>query len=179
MSKNIVILSGSSRKGGNTDMLAAAFKEGAESVGKNVALFRVADMNIGGCTGCEHCFDEVGVCVQNDDMLEILDALRKADALVLASPVYYMTITAQLKLAVDRIYALLKEGKSIKRAALLMPCEDKDRDTAGGAVAMYERWLAYEKWEDAGILIVTGVHKPGDIAGRPELEQAKAMGREI
>jgi hypothetical protein len=178
MSKNIVILSGSPRKGGNTDILVDAFKEGAEAAGKNITLFRVADMKIGGCKGCEHCFDG-GVCIQKDDMSRILDALRKADTLVLASPVYYMSVSAQLKLAIDRIFALVKEKKTITQAVLLMPCEDDDKDTAGGAVAMFERWLEYEKWENAGIIIVTGVNKPGDIAGHKELETAKALGRDI
>ena len=91
---NIVLLSGSPRKGGNTDRLAAAFIEGAESAGKSVTLFRVADMKIGGCLGCGHCFEEKGVCVQKDDMVGILNALGKADTIVLASPVYYFSVTA-------------------------------------------------------------------------------------
>jgi len=128
MSNSIVLLSGSPRKGGNTDRLAAAFMEGAESAGKTITLFRVADMKIGGCLGCGHCFEEKGVCVQKDDMPEILDALRKADALVLASPVYYFGATAQIKLAIDRTYALLCEKTPIKRAALLMTCGDSTAD---------------------------------------------------
>ena len=179
LSKNIVILSGSPRKGGNTDILAAAFKEGAESAGKSVTLFRVADMKIGGCVACEFCHKEKGSCFQKDDMTQILDALRKADALVLASPVYYMSVSAQLKLAIDRVYALAHEAKSIKRAAMLLVCADDDSSTAEGAVGMYEGWLDYEKWEDAGILIVTGLHNPGEIAGREELEKAKALGCDI
>ena len=98
MSKNIVLLSGSPRKGGSTDKLADAFIKGAESAGKSVALFRVADMAIGFCIGCSHCFDEKGVCILKDDMQTILDAIRKADALVFASPVYYCSVSAQLKL---------------------------------------------------------------------------------
>jgi len=181
MSKNIVVLSGSPRKGGNTDILAAAFVEGAESAGKNVTLFRVADMKISGCLGCEHCFKEEskGVCVLKDDMPQIVDALRKTDTLVLASPVYYFNITAQLKQAIDRIYVLVNEEKTIKRMAMLLACEDDDIDTAGGAVAMFERWLAYEGWESAGVVIAGGVHNPGDINGHAELEKARALGREI
>lgn len=186
MSKNIVILSGSPRKGGNTDLLVEAFKDGAESAGKSVALFRVADMKIGGCTGCEYCLTkEKAVCFQKDDMPQILDALREADAMVLASPVYYFNVTAQLKLAIDRIYAISSAEKRIKRAALLMTCADADSGTAKGALGMFENWIEYQnahfepKWENAGILIVTGVHKGGAIAGRDELGQAIALGREI
>jgi len=179
MSKNIVVLSGSPRKGGNTDTLAAAFCEGAKSAGKTVTLFRVADMNIGGCTGCEYCFKDVGVCCQRDDMVHILEALRKADVLVLASPVYHFDVTAQLKLALDRQYALFNEKTPIRRTALLMCCADEDIGTAKGAVSMYETWLEFAKWEDAGILIVPGVHEPGEIAGNEGLAKAKALGASI
>ena len=179
MSNNIVLLSGSPRKDGNTDRLAAAFVKGAESAGKNVTLFRVADMKIGGCRGCGHCFEEKGVCVQKDDMLGILNSLRKADALVLASPVYYFGVTAQIKLAIDRMYALISEKAPIKRAALLMTCGDSSADAAEGAVIMYNRIRSYSKWEDAGVIIAAGLHKPDEIEGRCELEQAWNLGQEI
>jgi len=181
MSRNIVVLSGSPRRGGNTDILVESFKQGAVDAGKNVTVFRAADMDIGGCRGCEHCFGAAtrGVCVQKDDMPAVLSAVRSADALVIASPVYNFDVTGQLKLMLDRFYALLNEQIPVKRAMLLMACADGDADTAGGAASMYKRWLNYQKWEDAGVLIVTGVHKPGEIAGRSELETAGAMGRDI
>jgi multimeric flavodoxin WrbA len=119
---NIVLLSGSPRRGATTDKLTAAFIEGAAAAGNNVTLFNVSDMKIGGCIGCGHCFKQTGVCIQKDDMQVILDALRKADVLVLATPVYYFSFTAQLKLAIDRTYALLKERTPIKRRALLITC---------------------------------------------------------
>ena len=77
---NIVLLSGSPRRGATTDKLTAAFIEGAAAAGNNVTLFNVSDMKIGGCIGCGHCFKQTGVCIQKDDMQVILDALRKADA---------------------------------------------------------------------------------------------------
>jgi multimeric flavodoxin WrbA len=122
MSKNIVVLSGSPRKGANTDIMVSAFVDGAKSAGKNVIVFRPADMKIGGCLGCGHCFNEPGTCAQNDDMSQILDALKTVDALVLASPVYFWGVTAQLKLAIDRTFALLKAKTAIKRAAMLLTC---------------------------------------------------------
>ena len=179
MSKNIVILSGSPRKGGNTDRLTAAFIAGAESLGKRVTLFRVADMGIGGCLGCNHCFEEKGVCVQKDDMPQILGALRKADTIIFASPIYYFSVTAQLKLAIDRTYALLSEKPPIHQAALLITCGDGDVGAAEGAVVMYNHMCSYSKWEDAGIIIAPGLHEPGEIEGRGELEQARNLGREI
>ena len=179
MSQNIVLLSGSPRKGGNTDSLAAAFRDGAESVGKTVTLFRVADMEIGGCLGCGHCHEEIGVCVQNDDMTQILTALRRADAIVFATPIYFFNVSAQLKSAIDRTYALLRENRPTKRAALLITCGAGGVKAAEAAVVMYHNMRAYSKWEDAGIVIAPGLHGPGEINGREELAQARKLGTEI
>jgi multimeric flavodoxin WrbA len=179
MGNNIVLLSGSPRKGANTDKLAAAFKSGAESAGKNISLFRAADMKIGGCMGCNHCIDKNGVCVQKDDMPAILDALRKADVLVLASPIYFFSITAQLKLVIDRAYALDSNLLPIKKAALLVTCGDESKKAADGAVVTYKSILAYYDWKDFGTIIVPGLENPEDIDGREELEQARKLGLAI
>jgi multimeric flavodoxin WrbA len=178
MGKNIVVLSGSPRKGATTDRLVDAFVEGAESAGNNVSCFRVADMKIGGCLGCGHCFEEQGVCVQKDDMPPILNALREADVLVLASPVYYFGVTAQLKLAIDRTYALLKERMPVKRAVLLMTC-GVGSNAATSAISMFRQISALQKWEEAGIIVAPHLHKPDEIDGRDELTQATHLGQKI
>ncbi len=179
MSKKIVVLSGSPRKDGNTERLADAFIGAARAAGKEVTLFRVADLKIGGCRGCMHCFQNQGICIQKDDMEPILDALRQADALVLASPVYYFGVTAQIKLAIDRFFALLKEGMPVKRAALLMTCGDGGESAAASSVGMFRQICAYQKWEEAGIVIAPRLHHPGEIEGRAELEEAKRLGESI
>jgi multimeric flavodoxin WrbA len=179
LSSHILLLSGSPRKNGNTGRLASAFAEGAAAVGKTVKSFRVADLKIGGCRGCEHCFTHKGVCVQSDDMPPILGGLRKADALVLASPVYYFGVTAQLKLVIDRFFALIQEGMAVKRAALLMTCGDRADAAAASSISMFRQISDYQKWEEAGIIVVPGLHHPGEIEGRPELEQAKRLGESI
>ena len=112
-------------------------------------------------------------------MPTILEVLREADALVLASPVYYFSVTAQLKLAIDRTYALLRVGTLLKRAALLITCGDATTDAAEGALVTYKSICAYSKWEDAGVVIAPGLHKPDDITGREELDRARALGRQI
>jgi multimeric flavodoxin WrbA len=179
MSKNIVVLAGSPRKNGNTDKLAASFIDGAKSAGKTVTLFRVADMKIGGCLGCRHCFEEKGVCVRKDDMQGILDALLKADALVLASPVYYFGVTAQLKLAIDRTFALLSVGMPVTKAALLMTSGGGGVAAADGAVTMFEKMCAFSEWDNAGTVIAGSLMKDGEIDTRGELEQAWKLGAEI
>jgi multimeric flavodoxin WrbA len=179
MSSNILILSGSPRKNGNTERLASAFADGAAAVGKTVKIIRVAGLKISGCRGCEYCFAHNGVCVQTDDMPPILDKLRRVDALALASPVYYFGVTAQLKLAIDRFFALLQKGMAVKRAALLMTCGDVTDAAAASSISMFRQISAYQKWEEAGIIVAPGLHKPGEIEGRAELEQARRLGENI
>jgi multimeric flavodoxin WrbA len=179
MSNNILVLSGSPRKNGTTDRLTAAFIAGAEEAGKNVTLFRVADLQIGGCLGCNHCFQELGVCVQKDDMIPILEELRKADALVLATPVYYYGVTAQLKLAIDRFYALLKAGMSVKRAAFLTTCGDPSGAPAEPGLTMFRKVAELLHWEEAGVVVAPGLHAPEEIDGREELGQARLLGQNI
>ena len=179
MNKNIVVLAGSPRKVSSTDKLVEAFTEGAKIAGHTVTTFRVADMKIGGCLGCNHCFQEIGVCIQKDGMQTILDAIRKADTLVLASPVYYWSVTSQLKCAIDRTYALLQEGSSIKHAALLMTCGDDTNAAAEPSIAMFRQICTYLKWQEAGIIVAPRIHDPQDIDGRLELEQAKQLGMQI
>ena len=179
MSRSIVVLSGSPRKDGNTARLAEAVIEGANAADKEVTLFRVAGLQIGGCRGCRHCFKNQGVCIQNDDMPPILNALRKADALVLASPVYYWGVTAQLKLVIDRFFALIQVGMSVQRAALLMTCGDSSKAAAEPSISMFRQICAYQKWEEVGIIIAPGLQNPGEIEGRAELEQARRLGERI
>ena len=179
MSSNIVLLFGSPRMDGNTNSLANAFVEGAASVKKTVTLFRVANMKIGGCLGCNKCFSQNGTCVQKDEMPQILDALREADAVVFASPVYYFSVAAQLKTAIDRMYALNAAKPLIKRTSLLMTCGASEASVADGAVIMYQKTIEYNKWENAGIIIATGVRGEGALNGRVELEQAFKLGVEI
>jgi len=180
MSNNIVLLAGSPRAGANSDKLAEAFKNGAEAAGKHFKLFRVADMKIGSCIGCQSCLKNKGACFKKDDMQEIIEAIRVADAVVFASPIYFFAISAQLKLAIDRTYALLKEDIKVKRCALLLTCADHKNDEAeAGAVLSYQKMVSYKKWENAGIVVVTEVNDKNDIIGRPELEDAYNLGRRI
>jgi len=179
LSSNILVLSGSPRKNGNTERLMSAFVDGATAVGKTVKTFCVAGLKIGGCRGCDYCKTNNGICVQTDDMPPILDELRKADALVLASPVYYFNVTAQLKLAIDRFFALPKGWKIVKRAALLMTCGDKTDAVAASSIAMFRQIASYQKWDEAGIIVAPSLHNPGEIEGRAELEQAKRLGENI
>ncbi len=110
MSKKILILAGSPRKGGNSDLLCDEFARGAAEAGHTVEKLRVAEKNIGYCRACYAC-RESGVCAIHDDMAEVLQKMIDADVLVLASPVYFYSISAQLKAVIDRSVARWLEVK--------------------------------------------------------------------
>lgn len=191
MSNNILIMSGSPRKESNTDQLVDAFIKGAEGSGKTVTLFRVADMKIGGCLGCNYCFSHNGECVIKDDMWLISEALRSADTVVFASPIYFASVSSQLKAAIDRTYAnksaMPKEQVVImggtpdpwKKGALLLTCASPNTEIAESAIVMYKAFVNHGGREDGGIIVVGGVNDRGAIAGNPLLQQAENLGREI
>ena len=105
MSKKVLILSGSPRKGGNSDILCDEFARGAQEAGNEVEKIRVASKKIHPCSACYYCRDYGGACVHKDDMAEVLQKMIDSDVLVLASPVYFYSIDAQLKAVIDRTVA--------------------------------------------------------------------------
>ncbi|MDR0917269.1 MAG: flavodoxin family protein [Oscillospiraceae bacterium] len=179
MSSNIVVLSGSPRKNGSTERLVQAFITGARDAGKTVTEFRVADLQIAPCLGCGSCHRS-GVCVHEDDMPQILDALRNADALLLASPVYYWNVTAQLKTAIDRFYSSLRVNPlTVKRAALILTCGNGAPDSCDPSIATYKRICRHQNWEDSGIVTAQSLHAPEMLDGRAELGSARELGQSI
>ena len=100
----IVVLNGSPRKGGNTEIMTQAFTKGAEKKGHEVVNLPVGTMKIRGCMACEYCFSHNGECAQKDDMTQVYAELKDADMVVFASPIYWFDITAQLKAVIDRLY---------------------------------------------------------------------------
>ena len=105
---NIIVLSGSPRKGGNTDLLVDTFVKGAEK-NNNVEVVSVADYKINPCIGCNSCFDRAGhECFQQDDMQVVYDKLKCADVIVVASPVYFYGVSAQLKAIIDRLHTPMR-----------------------------------------------------------------------
>ena len=116
---NIVLWSGSPRKGANTDTMVEAFAETAREVGHTVEVIRVAGKKIAGCLGCQYCFTHEGTCVQKDDMADVIEPLKDADMVVFASPIYWFDITAQEKAAIDRLYAFGATGFPFTKTALL------------------------------------------------------------
>ena len=104
--KNILIISSSPRKNGNTQILCEQFKKGAQEKGHNVNIIRIMDKNIGFCCACDTCMKNGGICILKDDMSFIIELFQKTDRLVLATPVYFEGISAQMKIFIDRMYPI-------------------------------------------------------------------------
>lgn len=111
MSRNILVLAGSARKHGNTDRLADEFIRGAREAGHQAEKIYLKDYKINGCLGCGACQRNGGTCMQKDDMTEIYGKWLAADAVALASPVYFYTWNSQMKAALDRTFAIEQKVK--------------------------------------------------------------------
>ena len=155
MSK-IVILNGSPRKNGKTASLVKAFIEGAESSGNEVKEIYLTGMNIKGCLACEACQRNGGNCVQKDDMSIVYEAFVWADVIVFASPMYWGTITGQLKITIDRMYALFGKYSSVqmkKKCVLIMTARSTMYEMSEDFYSIFTRFLG---WENIGEILGAG-----------------------
>lgn len=182
MPEKIVILNGSPRRKGNTSALVKAFTEGAESAGHTVTEFFLDSMDIHGCKGCfgGHSGRDCP-CVQRDGMDAIYPAVRECGVIVLASPLYYWNMSGQLRTAVDRLFALEeRDGNRLRgngrACALLMAAEGSDFEDA---LRYYEHLTEHLRWRNLGHVLAGGNGEIGDIAGKPELSAAYALGKSI
>jgi len=181
MSKKIIILNGSPRPQGNTMDLIKAFTRGAEEAGHEVRRFDLQKMDIHGCLGCWHGGKDKGSpCVQKDDMQQIYPAYQEADTVVLASPLFYWTISGQLKNAFDRLFAVAELNPSYanphKESVLLMAAEGNGFEESR---YWYERVTSHIGWKNLGEVLCGGVTQPGDIEGNPKLDEAYELGKSI
>ena len=177
----IIVLNGSPRKNGNTAQLVSAFTRGAEEAGNEVTAFFLDKMCIHGCKGCfGGGKDPDHPCVQRDDMEQIYSVYRTADVVVLASPLYYWTVSGQLKTAFDRLFAVAECDKDyrnpIKKCVLLMAAEGSGYEETA---YWYDRLMTHLGWESLGKVLCGGVMAVGDVQGRQELDAAYQLGRSI
>ena len=175
---NILIISGSPRKGGNTELLADAFAKGAAEH-HHVEIVSVRDYKVNPCVGCNACFKTNGICAQKDDMAIIYEKMNQADMLVIASPVYFYGISAQLKVVIDRFHNPIRDTFHIKKMALLLVGAATLPELFDAILTEYNLGLKYFNIEDAGKVLVRGVKDKGDIKGTSFLEDAYQLGISI
>ena len=147
---NILILQASPRAKGNTAWMAEEYKNAAEAAGHKVTLVNVSRKKIAGCLACEYCHNKGnGACIQNDDMQELYPLMAEAEVLVLAAPIYYFTLCAQIQAPIQRMYCVNAPAK-VKKMALLM--SSYSPGVYDAAIAQYKYLLGFWKADDAGIV---------------------------
>lgn len=179
MSKKVLILSGSPRKEGNSDILCDEFKRGAEESGNQVEKIRIAAKKVHPCSACYYCKNHSGKCIYEDDMSEILQKIIDADVLVLASPVYFYSINAQLKAVIDRTVARWLEVKN-KEFYYIATMVDEETASANTTLACFHGYAeCVEGAVEKGSIIGKGVYTPGEIIKSPAMTEAYKMGKNI
>lgn len=179
MSKNVLVLSASFRKGGNSDVLCDEFIKGAKEAGHNVEKIHVNDYQINFCRGCGVC-NTTNKCVQKDDMVKILDKMVNADVIVMGTPVYFYNMNGQMKTLIDRTVPRYEEISN-KDFYFILAAADSSRANMERVLESFRGFTedclnnAHEK----GIVYGTGAWQIGDIKGSPALKEAYEMGKNV
>ncbi len=188
----VIAFFGSPREGGNSELLLKEAIRGIEESGFNVQIFSLNQMNIMPCQNCGGC-EETGTCVYDDDMSQVYDAIRTADRIILASPIFFFSVSAQAKIMIDRCQAfwcekyLLKkaipEGPYKRKGLLLLVAGMKEKIGAAGIECAEKTAKAFFRTvsvPEHKTLGYTGVDAKGDITKHPTaLKEAYEAGRDL
>lgn len=179
MNKNVLIISSSPRKGGNSETLAAAFARGAQEAGNRVETVYLREKQYGFCKGCFAC-RKLGHCVINDDAVELAARMHDADVLVFVTPVYYYSVSGQLKTILDRANPLYDTDYAFTKAYLLATAAEDEQETVAGTEKAVQGWVdCFPRCELVETVFAGGVNEVGEIVGHPALEKAYQVGKEI
>lgn len=179
MAKNILIISASPRRHGNSDTLCDRFMEGALESGNTVEKISLKDKKIGYCTGCGYCFN-THKCSQKDDMAEILDKLLAADVIVLATPVYFYSMDAQMKCFIDRTTPKYTEMKN-KDFYFILTAADTDKTNLHRTMEAFRGFTkdCLDGAKEAGIIYGVGAWNVGEVQNTPAYNEAYEMGKTV
>lgn len=164
--RNILVIQGGGRSGGNTAQLVGAFVRGAEEAGHTVEVISLMKTEVKGCLGCNACrFGKP--CVIKDDFNGLAPKLKAADLIVFASPLYFWTVSSRIKAFIERFYCIAEEDENpplgryerypVKDCALLMTAADNFFWTFERAASYYQFALVnYIGFRDKGMLLAGG-----------------------
>lgn len=177
MAKKILVLSSTPRKGGNSDLLCDQFILGATEAGHQTEKIFLRDRHINYCTACDACQSNGGSCVQQDTMAEILDKMIRADAIVMATPVYFYTMNAQMKTLIDRTYARYTEI-SDKEMYFIMTAAVSGKKLLERTLEGFRGFTScLNGASEKGVIYGTGAWNVGDIKKSPAMREAYEMGK--
>jgi len=177
---NVLGISGTPRKGGNSEILLNASLEPFAEAGWDITKILLSEKKIEPCIDCEACVEK-GACPIDDDMNDVYSAFKKCNAIIISAPAYWRNVPAQLKALIDRTYAAKGSLKGKLGGAIAV-----GRGQGGGQAIVLT--VIYNYFLSSGMLCVAGemngvsavADKPGDILNQPRrLEQARVLGRNI
>lgn len=179
MSKKVLILSASPRRGGNSDLLCDQFMGGAKEAGNQAEKIFLRDRKIKYCTGCGTCQENGGKCVQKDDMAEILDKMVAADVIVMATPVYFYTMNGQMKTLIDRTCPRYTEISN-KEIYFIVAAADTSKKAMERTLEGFRGFTScLSGAKEKGVIYGTGAWKMGDIKRSKAMTQAYEMGENV
>lgn len=177
--KNVLIISTSPRKGGNSESLALEFAKGAEEAGNKVETVFFREKNIGFCKGCLAC-TKTNRCVIKDDAAELVEKMMAADVIAFATPIYYYEMSGQMKTLLDRGNPMYSADYAFRDIYLLSTAAEDGEDVPKRAVNGLEGWIeCFPKAHLAGTVFAGGVNAVGDIKGHSAMNEAYEMGKTI
>ena len=173
----IIALQGSPNIDGSTAILVEEFARGAREAGHAVERVDVARLDVRPCTGCVACGYE-GPCVQRDGMGAVRSSLLAADMVVLATPLYYYGMSAQLKTVVDRFCSFNASltARHLK-SALLAVAWNADDWTFEALAAHYRTLVRYLQMDDCGMVLGRGCGTPAMTRRSEAVKEACGLGR--
>jgi multimeric flavodoxin WrbA len=170
----ITSLLGSAKKKGNTATVLGWVENELQSLGHDVERIYLNNKSIGGCLGCAKCRENPAeiACVQKDDAIDIMEQMISSDVILLASPIYFWSFSAQIKALIDRGYSLVtnyhKPGHTSllkgKRIGLLVTGADAYDDNAEGMFIAFDRIVDFFLAKKSGELYVGDCSVPADLS---------------
>jgi multimeric flavodoxin WrbA len=179
MNKKVLVLSSSPRRGGNSDILCDQFTMGVQQAGHQVEKIHLKDKIINYCTGCGTCLNGNKKCIQMDDMAEILEKMIGADVIVMATPVYFYAMCAQMKTLIDRTYSRYTEISG-KEFYFIMTAADSSRKAMERTLDEFRGFTScLDGTKEMGVICGTGAWSIGDIMKSDAMKQAFEMGKTV
>lgn len=177
--KHVFVISTSLRKGGNSDMLAKSFAEGAAKAGNHVETISLTGKEIQFCRGCLAC-QTTQKCVIKDDSNAIIEKMKNADVIVFSTPIYYYEMCGQMKTLLDRANPLYTTDYKFRDIYLLASAAEEEDTAMDRAITGLGGWIAcFDKAQLKGTLLAGGVTDVGDIKEKTVLNQAYEMGKAV
>lgn len=186
----IVALLGSPRLAGNSAFMAHRFLDAARNHGAEAQIFTLNTLRYRGCQACQSCKTTHSVCVQNDDLTPVLEAVRRCDVLVLATPVYYGDVTGQMKTFIDRTYCYFTPGYRTsadksrlapgKKLVFIQTQGHPSPDAFADIFPRYSGFLKHHGLAESYLLRACGVSGPDNVHSRPDvLAEVDALAAEL